>query len=392
MSAARLILWRKPVMADNKRDYYEVLGLKKGASESEIKSAFRKMAMKYHPDRNPDDKDAEEKFKEVNEAYAVLSDPEKKSRYDRFGHAGVDPNAGFGGGGGFGGFDGSFGGFDFSDIFDMFGGGGGRRSYRQKTGPQRGNDLQKRMTIEFTEAIFGCEKEFEITKNVKCKKCEGTGCAPGTSKKTCPSCQGSGQVVRTSQGLFGMTQTVSTCPDCNGAGQIAETPCPDCHGTGIRRKTQKLKVTIPAGVDSNSVVTLSGQGEPGKNGGPTGDLYIVLDVRPHSVYSRNGDNLYLELPIRFDQAALGAEVNVPGFNETYKYKIPAGTQTGSNFRLKGKGVVNPRTGRKGDLFVKVIVEVPTKLSMKEKKALKQMAEVVTDKSYPKKERFDKLKF
>lgn len=381
-------------MAD-KRDYYEVLGIKKGASDDEIKSAFRKMAMKYHPDRNPDEKDAEEKFKEVNEAYAILSDPEKKKRYDQFGFAGVDPNAGFGGQGGgfggFGGFEGGFGGFDFSDIFDMFGG-GGRRGSTRRTGPQRGHDLQKQMTIEFTEAIFGTTKEFEITKNVRCKACNGEGTAPGTSKKTCPTCNGSGQVVRQTQSLFGMTQTVSTCPDCKGSGQIVETPCPECHGTGVIRKKQKLKVDIPAGVDNDSVITLAGQGEPGLNGGPTGDLYIVLTVKPHSVYKRRGDNLYLELPIRFDQAALGAKVNVPGFNETYKYTIPAGTQNGSNFRLRGKGVKNPRTGKAGDLYVKVNVEIPSKLGMKEKKAIKEMAEAVGDKAYPNKEKFDKMKF
>ena len=383
-------------MAD-KRDYYEVLGIQKGASDEEIKKAFRKMAMKYHPDRNPDDKSAEEKFKEVNEAYAVLSDPEKKTLNAQFGHAGVDPNAGFGGGGfgGFGGF-GDFGGagFDFSDIFDMFGGGsfsGSKRSSRNR-GPQRGRDLQKRITIEFTDAIFGCKKDIEVTKSVRCKTCNGDGAKPGTSKKTCPSCNGSGQVVRQMQSLFGMTQTVTACPDCNGTGQIIETPCPDCHGQGSIRKTVKLKVDIPAGVDDDSVITLAGQGEPGPNGGPEGDLYIVLDVKSHSTYRRRGNDLYLELPIRFDQAVLGAKVNVPGFGESYSYTIPPGTQSGSTFRLKGKGVKNPRGGRTGDLYVKVIVEIPTKLSRKDKKAIEEMAKELGDKAYPNKEHFDTLKF
>ncbi len=375
-----------------KRDYYEVLGLQKGATEDEIKKAFRKMAMKYHPDRNPDDKEAEEKFKEVNEAYAVLSDPDKKSKYDRFGHAGVDPNAGFGGGAG--GFDTGFGGFDFSDIFDMFGGGfsSGRRSASRRNGPTKGRDLQKTLTIEFTEAVFGCEKEIELNKLVKCKTCNGEGAAPGTQKHTCDACGGTGQVSQVSNTPFGRIQNVTTCSKCGGTGQIIDTPCTDCRGTGSVRKNVKIKINIPAGVDTDSIIPIRGQGEPGANGGQNGDLYIVINVKPHSTYKRRGDDLYLDLPIRFDQAALGAKVSVPGFNETYSYTIPAGTQTGSNFRLKGKGVKNPRTGRYGDLFVKVIVEIPTKLSSKEKKAIEKMAESLSEKAYPKNEKFSKLKF
>jgi len=378
-----------------KRDYYEVLGIQKGASEEEIKKAFRKMAMKYHPDRNPGDKEAEEKFKEVNEAYAVLSDPDKKSKYDRFGHAGVDPNAGFGGAGGFGGFDGSFGGFDFNDIFDMFGGGFGGSSSRRsarRNGPTKGRDIQKELTIDFTEAIFGCTKEVELTKNVRCKTCNGQGTAPGTSKRTCDKCGGTGTVTQVSNTPFGRFQNVTTCDKCGGTGQVIDKPCPDCHGTGAVRKRIKIKVDIPAGVDTDNVIPIRGQGEPGANGGPEGDLYIVLNVRPHSTYKRKGNDLYLDLPISFDQAALGAKVSVPGFRENYSYTIPAGTQTGSNFRLKGKGVVDPRTGRKGDLYVKVIVEVPTKLNSKEKKAIQQMAGQLSENAYPKKHRFSKLKF
>ena len=276
----------------------------------------------------------------------------------------------------------------------MFGGGGVGGSTRRsrRNGPMKGQDREVPVTIDFTEAIFGCKKEIELTKNVKCASCNGEGTAPGTGKKTCPSCGGSGQVVRQTQSLFGMTQTVSPCPDCRGTGQIIESPCPDCRGSGQIRKKLKIKVDIPAGVDNDNVITLRGQGEPGLNGGPNGDLYIITNVRPHSTYKRKGDDLFIDLPVSFDQAALGAKVTIPGFNEAYSYSIPAGTQTGSSFRLKGKGVRNPRTGRMGDLFVKVIVEVPTKLSATEKKAIKARADQMSDDAYPKKSRFQKLKF
>ena len=383
-------------MAD-KRDYYEVLGVQKGASEEDIKKAYRKLAMKYHPDRNPGDKSAEEKFKEANEAYEILSDPEKKEKYDRFGFAGVDPSYG-GGAGGFGDF-GGFGGFggaegvSFEDIFDMFGsfGGGGRRSAR-RGGPQKGHDLQKTVTIDFTDALFGCSKQIELTKDVKCKTCDGSGARPGTGRKTCDACGGSGQISQVSSTPFGRFQNVTTCSKCGGTGQVVESPCPDCSGTGKIRKTVKIKVDIPAGVDNDSIVTVRGQGEPGINGGPDGDLFIVVNVRPHSTYKRRGNDLYLELPITFDQAALGGKVQVPGFGETYSYTITPGTQTGSSFRLKGKGVTDVRTGRKGDLYVKVIVEVPTKLSRKEKKAIEEMAAKLGDDAYPKKKKFSTLKF
>lgn len=367
-----------------KRDYYEVLGLKKGASEDEIKRAFRKMAMKYHPDKNPGDKKAEEHFKEVNEAYSVLSDPEKKSKYDRFGHAGVDPNAGFGGGSGFGGFGGGF--DDIFDIFgNMFGGGGGGASRRNA--PVKGRDLQKAITIGFEEAAFGCKKNISITKYVKCPKCGGEGNAPGTEKKTCAHCGGTGQVHTVQRTPFGQFQSSGPCPECGGKGTIIETPCPDCGGTGRVRKTIKISVDIPAGVDNDSVIPIRGQGEPGQNGGPNGDFYVVITVRPHKLFKRDRDNLYLDIPITFGQAALGDEITVPTLDGKVSYKVPAGTQPNTVFRLKGKGVKNVRTGRMGDLYVKVILEVPSKLNARQKKAIEEMDKVMDNKCYQKKTGF-----
>lgn len=366
-----------------KRDYYEVLGLQKGASDDEIKRAFRKLAMKYHPDRNPDNKEAEEKFKEVNEAYGILSDSEKKEKYDRFGHAGVDPNAGFGGGGGFSGFGG------FEDIFDMFSGAfGGRGGFSsQRSSVRRGADIQKNVTIDFEEAAFGVKKEIEITKDVQCQACSGTGAKAGTEKRTCQRCGGSGQIHVTRQTPFGAFQSSSQCPECNGTGEIIETPCPECRGRGKVRKTVKLSVSIPAGVDNDSVITLRGQGEAGENGGPTGDLYIVVRVRPHSLYKRAGQDIQIEIPITFDQAALGDEIVVPALDEKLKYKIPAGTQPNTVFRLKGKGLPSLKHHGKGDLYVKVILEVPTKLNGKQKKSIRRLAEEIGMESYQKKSSF-----
>ena len=377
-------------MAD-KRDYYEVLGLQKGASDNDIKKAFRKMAMKYHPDKNPGDKVAEEKFKEINEAYAVLSDPEKKEKYDRFGHAGVDPNSGFGGGaGGFGGFGG------FEDIFDMFGGafggfGGGSRG-RRNNGPRKGSDLQKAVTITFEEAAFGTKKEIRLNKYVKCKTCGGSGAAPGTSKKSCPKCGGTGEIRTAQRTPLGTFQSVSPCPDCNGTGEINETPCPDCGGSGKTRDNVTISVNIPAGVDNDSVIPIKGQGEPGVNGGPDGDLYIGINVEPHKIFERRGQDLWLEIPITFDQAALGDDIIVPTLEGKVSYKVPSGTQPDTIFRLKGKGIKSVRGNRKGDLYVKVNLEVPTKLNSKQKKAISAMAEKVTGECYQKKSSFlDSLK-
>lgn len=358
-------------MAD-KTDYYEVLGLQKGASDDEIKSAFRKMAMKYHPDRNPGDKAAEEKFKEVNEAYSVLSDADKKAKYDRFGFAGVDPNAGFGGGGqGFGGFSGGFGGFE--DIFNMFGGGfGGGRAYN---GPREGNDIQKRMSISFNEAVFGCKKTIKLTKYCTCGDCKGTGAKAGTSKRTCPECGGSGSVRFVQNTMFGQMQSQRTCGRCSGAGEIADSPCPTCGGEGQVRKTVNIDVKIPAGVDNNSVITLRGQGEPGYKGGPAGNLYIVLSVGQHPVFKRQGDDLWMSVPITFTQAALGDDITIPGLEGKLSCKVPAGTQPGTVLRVKGKGVTNVNTGRPGDIYVEVNLEVPTKLTSQQKEAIKKFGEI-----------------
>ena len=372
-----------------KRDYYEALGLEKGASEQEIKRAFRKMAMKYHPDKNPGDKEAEERFKEVNEAYGVLSDPEKKANYDRFGHAGVDPNAGFGGAGGFGGFGGGF-----DDIFDMFGGmfGGGGDGRSHRAGPKKGRDLQHGMTITFEEAAFGVKKDVRLTKYVKCETCDGSGAEPGTSKSTCPKCGGSGVINTQHRTPFGVMQSQTTCDRCGGTGEIVDTPCHTCNGTGKVKKTQTISVSIPAGVDDDSVITLRGQGEPGEKGGPNGDLYIVISVKPHKLFRRRGYDLQLEIPITFEQAALGTELVVPTLEGKVKYKIQPGTQSGTIFRLKGKGVQMMRGNRKGDLYVKVNLEVPNKLNSKQKKAIKEMSKTVTGDCYKKRSGFlDSLK-
>lgn len=374
-------------MAENKRDYYEVLGLEKGASDDEIKKAFRKMAMKYHPDRNPGDKNAEEQFKQVNEAYSVLSDPDKKSKYDRFGHAGVDPNAGFGDGG-FGGF-GGFGAGGFEDIFDMFGGmfGGGSSRQRRRNGPIKGNDLQKAMTITFEEAAFGTKKEIQISKYVECKTCSGTGTQPGTSKVTCSKCGGTGEIRTSQRTPFGTFQSSSPCPDCGGTGKINEHPCSDCGGTGKVRKTVTISVDIPAGVDNDSVISIKGQGEPGSNGGPNGDLYVVLTVKAHKLFERRGQDLWLEIPITFEQAALGDDITVPTLEGKVSYKVPPGTQPHTVFRLKNKGIKSVRSRQKGDMYIRVILEVPTKLNGKQKKAIQNMAKEVRNDCYNKKSGF-----
>ncbi|MDR2156947.1 MAG: molecular chaperone DnaJ [Clostridiales Family XIII bacterium] len=373
-------------MAD-KRDYYEVLGIKKGATEDEIKRAFRKKAMEYHPDKNPGNKAAEENFKEVNEAYSILSDAKKKDLYDKFGHAGVDPNAGFGAGGT--GFGGGFASADFGDIFgDIFGGifGGGGGGAR-RNGPRKGQDLQKSVRISFEDAVFGTKKTVVLRKTMECPVCNGTGAENGTAKKTCPRCNGSGQVQTQQNTPFGSFMNVGTCPTCRGAGEVIETPCKQCAGSGKIRKEVTISVDIPAGVDNDSIISLRGQGEPGQNGGPPGDLYVIIGVEPHNLFTRTGSDLRLEIPITFDQAALGASITVPTLREKVSYKVPPGTQPGTVFRLKGKGVKALRSNKLGDLYVKVNLEVPTKLNGDQKKAIKNLAEKIGGDSYAKQNKF-----
>ena len=360
-------------MAD-KKDYYEVLGLSKGASEDEIKSAFRKMAMKYHPDRNPGDASAEEKFKEVNEAYSVLSDADKKAKYDRFGFAGVDPS--YGGGGGFGGggygFNASdFGMDDLGDIFNMFTGGGFGGS---RSGPRKGSDIQKRMTISFEEAAFGVRKTIKITKNCSCSACGGSGAKNASSKHKCSACGGTGTVTRVQQTILGSMRSTGPCPTCGGTGEVIDVPCGSCGGKGIVNKTISIDVDIPAGVDNNSVITLRGQGEPGSKGGAAGNLYIVLSVTPHEVLRRKGSDLWISVPVTFTQCALGDEIKLPGLKEKISCKIPAGTQPGSVLRVRGKGVTDLNSGRMGDMYVEINLEVPTKLTSKQKELIRAFGE------------------
>jgi molecular chaperone DnaJ len=369
----------------SKRDYYEILGLDRNAGPEDIKRAYRKLAKEYHPDRNSGDETAEAKFKEVNEAYEVLSSPEKKQRYDQFGHAGVNGNgAGFGGQGGFGGFEDIFG-----DIFDMFGGGG---FSRRKSGPQKGADLKYEKTISFEEAAFGTEKTIEFEKYETCETCDGSGAKPGTSVKTCPKCNGSGEIRYAQRTPLGQIVNVRACDQCGGEGKIMDTPCTDCSGRGKVRKAKKLKIKIPPGVDNGSVIPIRGEGEPGIKGGPAGDLYIVLRVLPHKIFIRDGYDIICEMPITFVQAALGDELEVPTLEGKVKYKISEGTQSGTVFRLKAKGIAKTRGYGKGDQYVKVIVEVPTKLTDKQKEILKQFAEEDSeDKHEQKKSFFDKVK-
>jgi molecular chaperone DnaJ len=380
-------------MADKKRDYYEVLGVKKGASEAEIKSAFRKSAMKYHPDKNPGDAVAEEKFKEANDAYGVLSDPEKKKIYDQYGHAGLDPNS-FAGAGGFSGFSNfSSGGFsDIGDIFgDLFGGMFGGQGHGNPNAPAKGRDLKKAVGISFTEAAFGAKKNISLRKETLCKDCGGNGAKGGTAKHTCPTCQGSGQVQTVKKTPFGQFANVSVCGECHGRGYIIDEKCPTCKGAGSISKDVTISVSIPEGVDNNSIITLRGEGEPGVNGGPAGDLYIVLQVEPHKIFVRDGSDLILEYPISFDQAVLGDQLIVPTLKEKVKYKIPAGTQSGTVFRLKGKGVKHLRRNSYGDLYVKVVLEIPAHLNGEQKKKVKEIASSLGDSVYKNKKAFlDKM--
>ena len=370
-------------MAD-KRDYYEVLGLQKGASEDEIKKAYRKAAKENHPDLHQGDKEAEARFKEANEAYAVLSDPDKKAKYDQFGFAGVDPNFGAGAGG----FTGDFGdlGDILGDIFGSFGGGFGGFGGRQqtRTGPRRGESRRVRLTIDFEEAAFGCKKDINITRVDQCPDCKGTGCTPGTTPEVCPDCKGTGSVRTQQRTPFGVFQSTGPCPKCSGSGKIIHSPCPKCKGNGNIRAQKKLNVSIPAGIDDGEQISLRGQGNAGANGGPAGDLLVQVQVRPSQTFQREGTSIYVTASISFVQAALGTEIQVPTLEGTVSLNIPEGTQTGSVFRLRGKGVPNVRTGIRGDEFVTVDLVTPKNLTKRQRELLQELADIAGEKTGGKK--------
>ncbi|MBO5453274.1 MAG: molecular chaperone DnaJ [Clostridia bacterium] len=374
-------------MAD-KRDCYEILGVSKGASDDEIKKAFRQQAKKYHPDLNPDNKEAEEKFKEVNEAYEILSDPEKKSRYDQFGYAGVDPSygqgqGGFGGAGGFGGFGGGFG-----DIFDTFFGGsfgGGSNT----NAPRQGSDIEITADITFEEAAFGVKKELSFKRIEVCSECNGSGAAKGTQPETCPECHGTGQIKRMRQTMLGNMMTQSPCTRCGGKGKIVKTPCSACNGQGRAQKNKKIRLDIPEGIDNGQYLQKRGFGNAGANGGPYGDLLIGIRIKPHELFKRKGADVYCEMPIDFVEAALGAEIDVPTIHGKIKHKIPEGTQSGTSFIIKGKGI--KKMLGKGDHIFKVNVDVPRNLSSKQKDLLRQFQALDEGNNLNKNNFFEKMK-
>ncbi|GGB04545.1 molecular chaperone DnaJ [Macrococcus hajekii] len=353
-----------------KRDYYEVLGLSKGASKDEIKKAYRKLSKKYHPDINKEE-GADEKFKELSEAYEVLSDDQKKVQYDQFGHAGMGQGGGFGGGFGGADFGGGFGGFE--DIFSSFFGGGGSR--RDPNAPRKGNDLQYQMDIDFEDAVFGADKEVTVRKQVVCDTCEGTGAKPGTKVNNCSTCHGRGQVAVEQETPFGRIRSERPCPDCGGIGKEFEETCADCHGSGIRVKNVTIEVKVPAGVDNGQQIRIAGQGEPGINGGPAGDLYVAFRVSEHPDFERDGDDIFYDLKLSFAQAALGDEIEVPTLDGRVKLTIPSGTQTGKRFRLKDKGIQNVHGYGKGDLYVTATVVTPTKMTDHQIELLREFAEI-----------------
>ncbi|MBS3752134.1 MAG: molecular chaperone DnaJ [Anaerolineales bacterium] len=369
-----------------KRDYYEVLGISRNASEDEIRNAFRNLARKYHPDVN-DAPDAEERFKEINEAYGVLSDDEKRAAYDRFGHQGVKAANG--------GMDWSANISDFEDILgDLFGFGGfgGRSRTRRRTSPRRGADLQYRVRLDFEEAVFGVEKEIEITRDETCSTCDGSGAKPGTSPQSCPQCGGRGEVRQTRQTLLGSMVQVTTCPTCNGEGKTIDTPCPTCSGKGTERKTRQKKVNIPAGVDDGTRIRLTGEGQPGQNNGPPGDLYILIHVRPHKYFRRRNHDILLDLDVNIAQATLGANVEVPTVDGDVKLKIPSGTQPGSVIRMRGKGVPRLRNNGRGDQLVVVNVRIPESLEEEDRELFEQLAERMDSEVLPQERGFfDRLK-
>lgn len=360
-----------------KRDYYEVLGVAKTASEDEIKSAYRKLAKKYHPDLNPGNAEAEAKFKEVNEAYGVLSDADKRAKYDQYGTA--DPQAGFGGGG----FSGGFGGFGsggfsggFEDIFEnIFGGFTGSR--RSNNAPEQGRDLRVDMELTFEEAAFGAKKEINLTREESCDECGGSGAAKGTTAEVCQACHGSGQVRTTQNTVFGSFSSTQQCTACHGTGRIIRTPCKKCGGKGRIRRARRISINVPAGIDNGQAITLRGEGEQGKRGGAAGDLYVYFSVKPHKLFKRRGNDIYLEVAVSFANAALGAEITVPTLEDNIKYKIPEGTQPGTVFRIRGKGIKRLGGNDRGDMYITVGVEIPRRLSSKQKELLRAFDDSVT---------------
>ena len=373
-------------MADNKRDYYEVLGVDKSVGDDELKKAYRKAAKKYHPDLNPGDAAAEKSFKEVNEAYEVLSDKEKRARYDQFGHAGVDPNFGAGGGGYGGGFTGDFG--DLGDIFNsFFGGGFGGGARRNPNAPRRGNDTAATVNLSFEEAAKGCKKNVSYHQIENCPDCSGTGAAAGTTPKTCPNCNGSGQVRINQHTPFGVVQSVGTCDRCGGKGKIIETPCKTCDGKGRIRRQKTIEITVPAGIDDEQVLNVGGRGNAGSNGGPNGDLHVYISVRPHTIFQRRGNDVWCEMPVTFTQAALGADVIVPTLDGKVSYHIHEGTQPGDVFKLKGRGIQSLHGRGRGDQYVQVTVEVPKNLSKRQKEILAEFDKDSDDKNYQKRKSF-----
>lgn len=379
-----------------KRDYYEVLGVSKTATDEEIKKAYRQMAKKYHPDRNPDNKEAEHKFKEASEAYKVLSDSAKRSRYDQLGHAGVDPNFNAGGaGGGFGGFSGfDMGGFgDLGDILgSMFGGGFGGGTTQRGSAAYRGQNISASLVISFEEAAFGCKKEIEVSVSQQCDRCHGSGARAGTAPVTCSTCKGTGQVRYQQRTPFGTMATTRACDQCGGTGKIIKEPCDQCHGTGAVRKRKKVEINIQPGIDNGQTILLRGMGDTGINGGPAGDLLVNVRVRPHPIFERNGADVSCEFPITFVQAALGAQVEVPTIDGKVSYTIPEGTQSHTVFRLRGKGIPHLQGKGRGDQYVRVIVEVPKNLTPKQKEMLRTFDGVTDTSQYAKQKNFvDKLR-
>ena len=362
-------------MAEQKRDYYEVLGLQKGASEEEIKKAYRKLAKQYHPDLHPGDKEAEAKFKEVNEAAQVLGDPEKRAKYDQFGHAGVDPNFGAGGPGG--GFGGGFGGF------------GGSSRTANPNAPRKGQDIRVRITLTFDEAVHGCKKKITITRQQECTECHGSGCAAGSSPETCPDCGGRGFVIRQQRTPFGVMQTQQPCSRCGGKGKLIKNPCKSCHGSGTIAVKKTLEANVPAGIDDDQGFRLSGMGNAGTNGGPAGDVIVAVTVQPSEVFQRDENNIYVVFPITYSQAVLGDTITVPSIDGKVEVNVPEGTQSGTTFRLRGKGIQYLNGRGRGDMYVKCEVEIPKKLSRTQREALKKFEGTLKEDNYEKRKGFFK---